>query len=222
MRAVRLLVALAVAVPLAGAGVVLRGQDRDPDIKIAGGGTLPTSWQARTDKNRPLADANIVTMGDGLHVTLGPAVVLWRASDEASGGNYHVVATFTQTRNPRHPEAYGLFIGGRHLADAQNRYTYFLVRGDGKFLVKRRVAGDSTAEVTQGWTESDAVVKADSAGQATNELSILVRGGKVTFQVNGKEVYSAPAAGLDTRGIVGSRVNHNLDVHLSALGIHKL
>ena len=75
MRAVRLLVALAVAVPLAGAGVVLRGQDRDPDIKIAGGGTLPTSWQARTDKNRPLADANIVTMGDGLHVTLGPAVV---------------------------------------------------------------------------------------------------------------------------------------------------
>jgi len=65
-------------------------------------------------------------------------------------------------------------------------------------------------------------VKADSAGQATNELSILVRGGKVTFQVNGKEVYSAPAAGLDTRGIVGYRVNHNLDVHLSALGIHKL
>src|SRR5438094_143971 len=76
-----------------------------------------------------------------------------------------------------------------------------------------------------GWharTERDAVVKADSAGQATNELSILVRGGKVTFQVNGKEVYSAPAAGLDTRGIVGYRVNHNLDVHLSALGIHKL
>jgi len=220
MRAVRLLVALAVAVPLAGAGVVLRGQDRDPDINIAGGGTLPTSWQARTDKNRPLADANIVTMGDGLHVTLGPAVVLWRASDEASGGNYHVVATFTQTRNPRHPEAYGLFIGGSHLADAGNRYTYFLVRGDGKFLVKRRVAGDSTADV-KAWTESDAIVKADSAGKATNELSIQVRGGTVSFRVNGKEVYSAKAAELDTQGIVGYRVNHNLDVHLSALGIHK-
>ncbi len=196
-------------------------QDRDPDMKIAGGGTLPTGWHARTDKNRPLADAKITTMGNGMHVTLGPAVILWRDRDKATG-NYHVVATFTQTKNPRHPEAYGLFIGGSHLADAQNRYTYFLVRGDGKFLVKRRVAGDSTAVVTPDWTDNDAVVKADSAGQATNELSISVRGGTVTFQVNGKDVYSAPAARLDTRGIVGYRVNHNLDVHLSALGVHKL
>jgi len=139
-----------------------------------------------------------------------------------AAGNYRVVATFTQTKNPHHPEAYGLFIGGRHLADAQNRYTYFLVRGDGKFLVKRRVAGDSTAEVTQGWTESDAVVKADSSGQAANELSIVVRGGKVSFRVNGKDVYSADASGLDTKGIVGYRVNHNLDVHLSPLVIHRL
>jgi len=55
-----------------------------------------------------------------------------------------------------------------------------------------------------------------------NELSIMVRGGKVSFQVNGKEVYTADASGLDTKGIAGYRVNHNLDVHLSALAIHKL
>jgi len=96
------------------------------------------------------------------------------------------------------------------------------VRGDGTFLIKRRVAGDSTVEVSKGWTESSAVVKADSAGKATNELGILVQGGKVSFQVNGKEVYAAKAADLDTQGIAGYRVNHNLDVHLSALGIHRL
>lgn len=202
-------------------GVHLSAQDRDPDARVAGGGTVPAGWQARTDKGKPLTDAKIVTMGSGLHVTLGPAVVLWRESDKASGA-YHVVATFRQTKNPRHPEAYGLFIGGSHLADAENRYTYFLVRGDGKFLIKRRVAGDSTVEVSKGWTESDAVVKADSEGKASNELSILVQGSKVRFQVNGKEVYSASAADLDTQGIVGYRVNHNLDVHLSSLGIHKL
>jgi len=200
------------------AGVV--AQDRDPDAKIAGGGTLPAGWHARTD-NRPLADAKIQTMGTGLHTTLGPAVILWRDRD-LGAGNYRVVATFTQTVNPRHPEGYGLFVGGSHLGDAQNRYTYFLVRGDGKFLVKRRVAGDSTAAVTPNWTDNDAVVKADSTGKAVNELSIMVRGGKVTFQVNGKEVYSADASGLDTKGIVGYRVNHNLDVHLSPLAIHKL
>jgi len=65
-------------------------------------------------------------------------------------------------------------------------------------------------------------VKADSVGKAVNELSITVRSGKVTFQVNGKDVYSADASGLDTKGIVGYRVNHNLDVHLSPLAIHKL
>src|SRR5436189_432390 len=140
-------------------------QDRDPDTKIAGGGALPTGWHARTDKNRPLADAKITTMGKGMHVTLGPAVILWRDRDKATG-NYHVVATFTQTKNPRHPEAYGLFIGGSHLADAQNRYTYFLVRGDGKFLVKRRVAGDSTAVVTPDWTDNDA----DRSEEHTSEL----------------------------------------------------
>ena len=116
------------------AGVV--AQDRDPDAKIAGGGTLPAGWHARTDKNRPLADAKIQTMGTGLHTTLGPAVILWRDRD-LGAGNYRVVATFTQTVNPRHPEGYGLFVGGSHLGDAQNRYTYFLVRGDGKFLVER-------------------------------------------------------------------------------------
>jgi hypothetical protein len=196
-------------------------QNHDPDAKIAGGGTLPRGWHARADKNRPLADAKVQTMGTGLHATLGPAVILWRDRD-LGAGNYRVVATFTQTANPRHPEGYGLFIGGGHLADARSRYTYFLVRGDGTFLVKRRVASDSTAAVTPNWTDNDAVVKADSTGKAANELSITVRAGKVSFQVNGKDVYSADASGLDTKGIVGYRVNHNLDVHLSPLAIHKL
>src|SRR5437016_3057486 len=126
-----------------GAAAGATAQDHDPDAKIAGGGTLPTGWHAKTDKNRPLADAKIQTMGTGLHATLGPAVILWRDRD----------------------------LG---------------------------------------------------AGKAVNELSITVRGGKVSFQVNGKDVYSADASGLDTKGIVGYRVNHNLDVHLSPLAIHKL
>jgi hypothetical protein len=220
MRAQRILIATTMGLLSLGSPLSLGAQGRDPDARVAGDGTLPLGWRARTDKGKPLADAKIVTMGNGLHVTLGPAVILWRDADTASR-DYHAVATFTQTKNPRHPEAYGLFIGGSHLTDAQNRYTYFLVRGDGKFLIKRRVAADSTAEV-KGWTESDAVVKADSAGKATNQLSILVRGGKVSFQVNGKEVHSAGAADLDTQGIVGYRVNHNLDVHVGALGMQRL
>jgi hypothetical protein len=40
--------------------------------------------------------------------------------------------------------------------------------------------------------------------------------------VNGKEVYTGDVANLDANGVVGYRVNHNLDVHLGALGIHKM
>ncbi len=221
MHAERLLIPTVLFGLLSTSPTVRLSAQADPDRSVPGGGTLPAEWRARTDKNKPLTGANIVAMGDGLHVILGPAVVLWRDADRATG-NYHAVATFTQTRNPKHPEGYGLFIGGSHLSDPRNRYTYFLVRGDGTFFIKRRIAGDSTVAVTKGWTASPAVVKADSAGKATNEVSVLVSGGKVSFRANGKEVYSANAADLDTQGIVGYRVNHNLDVHLSALGIHKL
>src|SRR5256885_15068295 len=70
-----------------GAAAGAAAQDHDPDAKIAGGGTLPTGWHARTDKNRPLADAKIQTMGTGLHATLGPAVILWRGRRVRGGDN---------------------------------------------------------------------------------------------------------------------------------------
>src|SRR5688572_27693868 len=99
MGARHLLLAAAVGLLSLAPGVRLSAQDRDADARVTGGGTVPAGWQAHSDKGKPLTDAKIVTMGSGLHVTLGPAVVLWRESDKASG-DYHVVATFTQTKNP--------------------------------------------------------------------------------------------------------------------------
>ena len=40
--------------------------------------------------------------------------------------------------------------------------------------------------------------------------------------VNGTEVYTANAADVDAQGIVGYRVNHNLDVHVGPLGVHRM
>src|SRR3989442_13373528 len=147
--------------------------EADPDAKVKGGGAFPRGWHVRTEKNKPTADVRFVRMGGGFHVTLGPAVVLWRDADRATG-SYSVSATFTQTKNPRHPEGYGLIIGGSRLGVSRNRYTYFLVRGDGTFLVKRRVAGDSTVQVTNGWTPSCAVVKAENPGPWTNPPGVSV------------------------------------------------
>lgn len=198
----------------------------DPDRNVAGGGTFPAGWNVRTETSRqtgqpaPLANVKFAAMGDGYHVTVGPAAIYWRDRDTVSG-NYHVVAKITQTKNPAHPEAYGIILGGRSLADSGQTYTYLLVRAvDGMYSIRRRTGYATRPTAIVEWTASDAVVKSDSAGRATNELSVQVQGGKAKYMVNGKEVYTGDAA--DLTGVVGYRVNHNLDVHLGPLGIHKL
>ena len=216
----RLLVPVAVVAFLSASPPVRLSAQADPDRAVTGGGTVPPGWNARTERNAPLANVKFVAMGDGFHATMGPAAIFWRDADTVSG-DYHAVASFTQTKAPQHPESYGLIVGGASLADSTQRYTYFLVRGEGMISIRRRAGYAARPTAILEWTASDAVVKADSAGRATNELSVAVSGGKARFLVNGKEVYTANAADVDTRGIVGYRVNHNLDVHLGPLGIHR-
>ena len=207
----------------AAAGVAAQA---DPDRPVSGGGTLPPGWHARTDGNRPLANVKFDSMSVGHHVTLGPAAIFWRDADNATG-SYTVEAKFWQFPSDTHRdhrEGYGLLIGGSALQAAGERYTYFLIRDDGMFLVKRRM-GDSTWAVTTGWTANEAVLKraatADTTKPLENALMIRVTPTDVTFLVNGKPVYTAKANDVDASGIVGFRVNHNLNVHLGQLQITK-
>jgi hypothetical protein len=199
----------------------------DPDRPAQGGGTLPPGWRAQTDWNTrtnrtpSLDDVKFVAMGNGFHATMGPAAIFWRDADTVAG-SYHVVASLTQTKNPEHPEAYGIFIGGKDLAGEGQGYTYFLVRKNGMFSIRRRAGKKERPTAVVDWTAHAAVNQPDSAGRATNELSVLVQGNQVTFMVNGKEVHKTDAGQVDTAGIVGYRVNHNLDVHLGPLGIHPM
>lgn len=204
-------------------GVPAAGAQADPDRPVSGGGALPAGWRARTERNAPLTNVKFAAMGGGYHATLGPATIFWRDADTVSG-DYHLVATFAQTKAPQHPEAYGLILGGRNLADSSQAYTYFIIRSmpdKAEFSIRRRPGYAARPTPVVEWTAHEAVHKADSSGKASNELSVLVAAGKVTFSVNGTAVHSASAADLDVAGIVGYRVNHNLDVHLSALGIHR-
>ncbi len=226
MMAMRLLTAAAVF--LLFAPLTTARAQADPDRSVSGGGNFPAGWHVRTETNHqtgqpaPLDNVKFTSMGDGLHTTVGPAAIYWRDRDTISG-NYHVVAKLSQMKNPAHPEAFGILIGGTNLADSGQRYTYFLVRPiDGMYSIRRRPSYAARPTAVVEWTASDAVAKADSSGRATNELSIQVQGGKAKFMVNGKEVYTGDVASLDVNGVVGYRVNHNLDVHLGPLGIHKL
>ena len=93
-------------------------------------------------------------------------------------------------------------------------YTYFLVRGDGFYIIKTRT-GEDTAEVMP-WTEH-AAIEVDELGTTSNDLAIQVRGDNMIFSINGKEVHRAAKADLYHDGIYGIRLNHNLEMRISGL-----
>jgi hypothetical protein len=212
---------LSAAALLAAFSLPLAAQDHaaDPD-QAQQGGPVPAGWTVRADKG-DASGANIQSMGKGLHVTTGPAVILYRADTEGTGP-FHTLATFTQTKPSKHPEGYGLFVGGKGLDGAAQQYLYFLVRQDGSYLIKRR-DGEKTSDVSKGWVQSAAVKKPDAKGSATNLLEVDNKRdpSRVAFLVNGQEVYATDAKGMGLDGIVGIRTNHNLDVHIEGFAVHR-
>lgn len=207
----------------------LHAQGADPDKLVANGGVSVPGWTGRIDPQaakggRKITDDKVVPMGPGFHVTSGPAAVYWNPANTASG-NYTVSASFSQTKAATHPEAYGVFLGGRDLESPNESYLYFLVRQDGKYLINHR-ANDSTVHKMVDWTANSAVKAIDADGKATNALSIAVMPDKLSFMVNGVEVTTLPrsqvdrtGAGSGTTGIAGVRVNHNLDVHVGGFAV---
>jgi hypothetical protein len=190
----------------------------DPDKKMtAGPGTLPSGWKGRLDSgDKTLAGVKAAQMGGGVHFQTGPAGIYYKPTDKPTGA-YETRATFTQMEPAAHPEAYGLFIGGANLDAATQKYTYFIVRQDGKYMIKRRNGNDTPTVVD--WTDSTAIKKADSSGKMSNTLAIEVGKDKVRFLVNGTEVQSVDAAKVDTAGTPGLRVNHNLNLHVEGFSV---
>ena len=188
--------------------------------KIENGGVFPAGWAARPDEGGKLTEVSLVSMAPGWHVVTATSGIMYRSQDQASGKYEASTKLHLFAGGGAREEAFGLFIGGKDLAGPGQRYTYFLIRGDGTFKIKRR-NGASATDVTKDWTPSAAIVKVGAEGSVANELLVVVGKDKVSFRVNGQEVYSAPAAGVDTDGIVGLRVNHNLSLHVESLGVKR-
>lgn len=186
----------------------------------------PAGWQMRVDRSTNAADPDDVpdvkfmTMGSGMHVTTGPAAVIWNPANTATGA-YTLKGSFTLMKPSSHNNYYGLVFGGGSLDGAQQNYLYFVVGQNGTFTVKHR-AGDAVHDV-QARTPHDAIAKPDSTGKSTNALEVRVGADKIDFVVNGTVVHSTPKTGMASRtdGIWGARINHQLDVHIAGLGVSK-
>jgi hypothetical protein len=179
----------------------------------------PARWKVRFD--RPAADTAIyfVSMPPGWHITTGPAGILYDPSQTAEG-EYRLQSEVFLFPGV-HPEGFGVFIGGADLEAADQSYLYFLIRKDGRFLVKHR-AGSET-HVIIPWTEHAAIIKHEGQeGTAKNVLAIECGPDHVSFFVNDEEVASLPRAQMDVDGIVGLRVNHGLNLHFTDLTVNPL
>lgn len=210
--------------------VVATAQGNDPDKLVRDGGVLVKGWSGRVDpqavkRGSKITDAKFADRAGGWHVVAGPAAIYWNAANIGAGA-YTVTATFAQVKPTEHAEYYGLFIGGSRLDGAKQNYLYCAIAGNGTFTVKHRV-GDEVHELA-GRTANAAIKPVDASGKATNQVGWKVTKDRTSCLVNGTEVwgYASPSLvgegkleSLD--GIVGIRVNHNLEVQVSGFAIGK-
>lgn len=209
----------ATATPPAAAATMDTGMKMDADKAVSGTG-VPAGYTAVTDhSDAKITDAKYTVTAGRWEIQTGPAHITFAAHDTASG-SYGASSTIEQLEKPKHPEAYGVFIGGTNLTDpAKQQYGYFEVRGTGEYLVKVR-NGDKTTTIDD-WTASPNVPKEDASGKATYKILVHVAADTVHFTVNGKLVVATPKSKFPTVGIAGIRVNHNLHVAATPLEISR-
>lgn len=168
---------------------------------------VPAAWR--------IAPAEGVALrgGGALTVETGPHVVLWRQGQAPVQPPYTVRARMQKMHGRLH-EGYGIVIGGEALEGPESgqRYSYFLVRGDGSFLIKRRAGAE--APVVRPWTTDPAIRRDSEEGGRPNELEVQVAPDSVAFLVNGRQVARVGASEVDAGGIPGVRVAHQVQLQL--------
>lgn len=181
--------------------------------------TLPEGWKARLDQpTAKLQDVTIDAKDHALTFTTGPAGIFYKPDMKASG-DYELSAAFSQLKPSEHAEGFGLFVGGADLDKDTQRYTYFLIRQDGKFLIKTREG--ATTKTIADWTEAP-VMREPKGVKTSNTLAIRAVGDLVLFVIDDKPIHKLSRTKAGGDGIAGVRINHNLNVQVSNLALKKL
>lgn len=170
-------------------------------------------------RSSPGADLEI-NGGAPTRVRTGPHAVVWEQG-EVLRPPYRLEATLRKREGRLH-EGYGLLFGGSNLdgPEAEQHYSYFLVRGDGSFLIKRR--DGSAIPVVRPWTAHPSVPRDTDAGGGPVQLEVEVGEAEAIFRAGGAEVARIPAAELDTEGYPGLRVSHDLDLAVDGWRVERI
>jgi hypothetical protein len=159
------------------------------------------------------ADGVTLTPGTPTVVETGPHALLWQEGAPELAPPY-VIRAEMRKRAGRLHEGYGIVFGGTALEgeEAAQAYSYFLVRGDGSFLVKRRAGAETP--VVRDWTRHPRIYRdADGTGRS-NVMEVRVGADSAAFLVNGAEVARVPAAEVGGAGRAGLRIAHDMVVEV--------
>ncbi len=186
-----------------------------PDTTRTASGGVPAGYIGRTDNEATdMGRATYRTVDARLEITTGPAHILYSPADTIRGA-FIVATTFNQLAPSAHAEAYGIFVGGTQLDQPTLRYTCFLVRGTGEYLVRVREGGETRDVV--GWTAHSSVPRTNTDGKGGYRLAVQAGDDSVRFLSNGTPVAAVARGTIPTDGIFGIRVNHNLHVMVDPL-----
>jgi hypothetical protein len=178
--------------------------------------TRPPDWQIRFDHPAPDSAIYFVDMPPGWHITTGPAAILFDPAMTATAPFRLESKIFLFPGEYR--EGYGIIFGGTDLEGEAQAYVYFLLRKDGRFLVKQRHGAETTTHIP--WTAHDAIVPHDGGeSPVENVLAVVTNTDAIIFEVNGTEVGRLERASLAADGVVGLRVNHRLNLHVASLTV---
>lgn len=214
----RWLVAVVVVLTLSVSALAQNRGGGAPQAPTAGNGIEVGGWWARLDNPKEARTGlKFVTMGTGFRATTGPTIILFDPNEDWEGP-YTTKATLTMTKLASHQVAYGLFVGGQDLDTDKQRYTYFEIRQDGKYLIRKR-SGSTIADVAGSWADHAAIQKPNASGSQTNELAIQVGRDAVVFMANGQTVATHPATAIDVVGMSGLRIGHGLDVQIDGFSV---
>jgi hypothetical protein len=210
---------------------------QDAARKVPGGGIFATGWKGRVDPGEAkngstLNDSKFEMKGSDITINSGPATIYWNPAD-AQTGDYTVSATFTEPQYESamsHPHPYGVFIGGNDLDSDNATLLYCTAYGDGRFILRAfpttfAPPGPSGRRPVA----NDAVHKAAGKGEpVTQQISMSVKGSRVTCSINGTEVANVSKDDLvgdgklkSVEGIPGIRVSHNVDVQVKDFKVTK-
>ncbi|MBI2683126.1 MAG: hypothetical protein HYX26_07925 [Acidobacteriales bacterium] len=177
----------------------------------------PADWKLRLDK--PLAPGkeplSFVEMAPGWHVTTNSSAAILYHPARSAKGSFTIESEMFLFSTEHIHEGYGVIFGGSDLEGPNQAYIYFLLRGDGQFIVKRR-AGDAT-ETLVPWTPSTVILPMKPDANVKNALKVVVGAETIDFFANGEKLTSLARKGIVTDGVVGLRINHGINIHVSSL-----